>query len=308
MSDKGWRFLLLIFVVLGISFYLFFKEFSTSKTTQGELFDQIPVSFFPFSEKPLIDVEIEKSKYRVEIDLGCSHPLTLQPAILENLKEKTAIGISKTADIKGNVYQRKKYRIPKVRLANKNLRQMEIFEENLDFFIRGSIWPDENHIDRVNKRWAYINGKMGWPIFFQLESCLFDFPNKKLVIGKDNIQMAASGFNKYVKIPFEIEKSGIIISANTEIGIRRFILDTGANHSFIRESLVNKANAREVFPGKWAFSSHLIIEGKDLGVQKLWLYDYSNIFTEFDGILGIDFFKDHAIYFDFCSKIAYIQL
>jgi hypothetical protein len=109
----------------------------------------------------------------------------------------------------------------------------------------------------------------------------------------------------YVDVPFEIKEMGIVFDIDTNVGTKKFMLDTGANVSCMRESLVQKKYAKEFEPGKWMFLSKIEIGGVHLGNYPLFLYDFTPLF-EVDGILSVHFFERNGIYLDFQNKRALI--
>ena len=51
----------------------------------------------------------------------------------------------------------------------------------------------------------------------------------------------------------------------------------------------------------------LIINGNYLGCWPFYVIQFGERWSHIDGILGLDFFKRHAIYLDFSNQLAYIH-
>jgi len=139
--------------------------------------------------------------------------------------------------------------------------------------------------------------------FFQQMDCFFDFPNSVMFVAKDIKVLqedAGCSFNGFMKTPFDLTHCGVVFSVETDLGINRFLLDTGSTWSLFKSSQVEK-NGRSFTTDKFQIGE------ADFGKTKFWLYEFSDR-LEVDGVLGVDFFKKHAICLDFHNKIAYIKL
>ena len=82
------------------------------------------------------------------------------------------------------------------------------------------------------------------------------------------------------------------------MGERKFLLDTGTSHSIYREMNEQLHDS--------------IVLTMDLSDQSLGRFEFipfplSLDHCEFDGILGVDFFKSHKICCDFEGKALYIR-
>jgi hypothetical protein len=177
-------------------------------------------------------------------------------------------------------------------------------EENIDFLLRGcQILPDIPFL-RLTIAKLYmsrVNGRIGWPLFQQM-NCFFDFPNSVMFVAKDMKTLqdeAGCALDGFVKTSFDLSHCGLIVSVETDLGRRRFLLDTGSTWSLFKNSQVEKK-------GRSFTTDKFQIGGTDFGKTKFCLYEFSDLF-EVDGVLGVDFFKRHAICIDFHNKIAYIN-
>lgn len=265
---------------------------------------RIPVSFFPFVDRPLIKVEIENKKYSLLVDLGSSHPIDLHKKSMEEIKNKKFLEVSKYVGMRGKTYPTQAFQLPQVRLLNLVIEGLVGFEENLDFLKDAKTWQSssiwgqfKDQLDRLT-----VDGRMGWTIFND-GTVFFDFPHSALVIAKDlNTLIGKGGYplDEFERVPFELQKWGLVLSVKTDMGNQKFLLDTGVTCSLIRASLFSeKLKAPYV-------SEQLKIGNVDLGSWKFRLTEYNDE-MECDGILGIDFFKRHEIYLDFHNQIAYIK-
>ncbi len=289
-----------VFVALGISFlpnpltiWQIFNSRAVSKQLPANLSCvQIPVSFFPLLNRPVIKVKIDEQKYALLIDLGSSHPLDLQRRFLDDILQKKSIGTSNYIGIRGNGYPTEGFQIPALEISNLKISGLVAFEENMNFINDSKIRSYTGLLDLFNDRLrkTLINGRIGWTVFKEFH-CFFDFPNSVLFLSENKdglIQKTGCSFDDFIYVPFETEKYGIVISTE---GNKRFLLDTGATRSVARNDYALEG---------------LVIGGHDFGKWNFAVFEFTDK-IDCDGILGIDFFKKHAIYFDFHNKVAYIK-
>lgn len=293
---------LLIFslvILLGAFFYTSFCKDKAFGLTPS--FIQIPVSFFPFNDRPTMEIEIEGKKYRVLIDLGFSRPLSLQDKSIRKIHKKQFVENSDFMGIKGKIYRVKEFFAPEVKLVNGLLKNVTIVEESLDFFNDGRIFPSMRIWDRFKERLelAIIKGRIGWAVFRETV-CFFDFPHSTVYLGKEVAELLEkTGYLSpdFIQIPFEMENYGLIFSIRTDLGIKRFLLDTGATCSLLRGSEISTKDGY--------ITDQFQLAGHELGP---WQFCFTTISDAFqcDGILGVDFFKEYPICFDFENQFAYI--
>lgn len=267
----------------------------------------IPVHFFSYSKLPVIEVVIEDKKYLFEIDTGAIGDLILKKEILEQINKKNA-GVIKTVDINGNVYESPEFLIANIKIGGIDFSSVTARQENRALLTEGSLVRG-NTTNNVNElRFAHIAGRLGWGILKD-RKWYFDFLHSLLWIVDDVNELEKEvgyfSVSDYVPVSFEMEETGIVLSVNTSIGIKKFMLDTGANVSCLRESLVQKSYAKEFEPGKWMFLSKITLGGISLGKHPFFLYDFTSL-MDIDGFLGTQFFERNGIYLDFQNKRALI--
>lgn len=286
-------------MLLGVSFCFFSTSSNPSKS-----WVKIPV-FFTIPYEPLIHSEIENIPYSLLVDLGGSRSLYLKETNLKNLSLKKWTQETQLKDIKGNVYLSDQYQVPKVKIGPLEFQNVEVVEEKIEFSENNIIWNSIKNTN-PNRKASKIDGSIGCPLF-QNYCCLFDFPNSAIYLGK-SFDKDISHKN-FVKVPFTLEKYGVVLSVETDQGLHRFSLDTGAGFSVIRNSLIDKMHLKELGKGtnRWYFQTKkMTLDGYNFGQWEFALYPIAEEF-DIDGSLGIDFFKEHAIYLDFSNRIAYIK-
>jgi hypothetical protein len=269
----------------------------------------IPIQFFPYSKLPVIEAVIEGKKYYLELDTGSAGDLVLKEEILGQMTKKE-IGLIKTIDIKGNIYESFKFLISNLKICGLNFDSVSVRQENMDFLKGGCVVRDSpiNQQKLNEQRHANIAGRIGWGILGK-KQWYFDFSHSFLwmVDDLDRLKNEVKGFSfsDSIEVPFELENNGIVLAVETDVGLKRFMLDTGACVSCLRESLVPRGAGKEFEPGKRILVSDIHIGGKDFGPYSFFLYAFSAA-IDVDGILGLQFFKRNSIYLDFQNKKATI--
>jgi hypothetical protein len=265
---------------------------------------KIPVSFLSPND-PLVKVVIEEKTYTFLIDTGSSHILDLHKRVLDQIREKEFIKIDQYSDLQGTCYPVSNFRIPTVTLHhNLKLDGVNAYEEHIDFLTKGTNGGKPRSFSGKIKeqiRMFFIDGRLGWPAFEQT-ACLFDFHKNSLFLAKDAKTLQNEKlFNpeEFIQVPLEFSRCGPVLSIQTEWGIKKFLLDTGASYSAYKESAVQSSDQ---------IRFTLNIKGSDFGQWDFWPYPItSDLLTELDGVLGIDFFKNHVICFDFQQRYIYIR-
>ncbi|MBI5272667.1 MAG: hypothetical protein HY861_01630 [Chlamydiia bacterium] len=302
---QGKRILFLIlFLGLGLVglLFVFLQQTHPQKTSRCV---QIPVSFFPFPNKPLINIEIEKATYTLMLDTGSSHNLDLHKRVLAKIQDKTPMEVPRYFDIKGNSYLVHAFRSPPIKLHHHlELCGAVACEENIDFLTKGTnVRKQKSLLGKIKEQFSlfYIDGRVGWSLFDNL-TCFFDLKNSSLFVAQNVEKLSEeTTFNPadFIKTSLELSSCGPVLSMQTNLGTRKFLLDTGSSHSLYRESAIQLQDSIVL---------SIAVDEQDLGFWSFLSYPIaSNLSNEFDGVLGIDFFKMHRICLDFEGKAAYLS-
>ena len=259
-----------------------------------------PIEFIAESGLPKTTVEIEGSPYSLMIDLGSSDVLSLSSEILAIIHAKTPLEETYFVDIKGNEYKTERFLIPEIKLGRMRAYKITVTEESYDFLTDGSLI---GHHQRPKEEIAKAKpGSIGRGLFEKNTNLFLDFHNG-IVYGcnkLDNRKKNGYQIQKMVSVPFELNhRSGIVLQAKTDFGIKRFMLDTGASRCLLKPS-----SSQEQM--QFYQSSLFRIGKKEFGPQEFLLFEIDSSFDNIDGIIGMDFLKEHVIYLDFKKKLAHI--
>jgi hypothetical protein len=264
---------------------------------------RLPIHFTA-SETPYTEIEIEGKSYPVLFDLGFDCALKLQRSVIDEIQKK-AIGPASFLDLHGKKYNTIKYQLSKVKLSSLEFKNVEAREENIDFRTKGSVlyWNDKEEPPRE------FVGTLGRELLKQV-NILLDFSHALVFFSNRLKEIKKSGYDidAWIKVPFKLDSQGVILNIGTDLGVKRFALDTGASITIFRSSDVENQTALTMrFGMKILPTSKFVIGGKDFGKINLYLRDITPKLDNLDGVLGMDFLSKHQIYLDFRKKVAYIN-
>lgn len=276
---------------------------SPSKSFSGYI--QVPVSFSWYSDRPVAQVQLEEKTYKVMVDTGSSHFLDLQKNVLDQIHEKKTLGTSNYFDVQGTKYSVSRFLVPEISFhPHLKIGDINVYEESLQFLRLGTNAGRKRSALGKIKNWLnihFIHGRLGWPLFEHVPS-LFDLPNQRLYLAKDFKTLERENLfisENFIRFPLEISRCGPVLSLEIGGEVQKFLLDSGATHSAYRNLdpdsevlLTSKIVSQGIDLGSWTFIPYLIS---------------SELSGEIDGILGVDFFKAHAICFDPESHSIYIE-
>jgi predicted aspartyl protease len=98
----------------------------------------IPVEYLNSYQIPCTSIEIEGTRYSVEVDLGSKTALSLHKSVLDKMR-KTLCGTIRRIDFRGNKYETSAYIIPKIKMGSLLLKKIKAKEESVHFLNEGSI-------------------------------------------------------------------------------------------------------------------------------------------------------------------------
>jgi hypothetical protein len=253
---------------------------------------------------PLIEVDIQDTKYSLKMDLGSKFQLSLSKCILNQLNKKNA-GMLLSRDMLGNAYETPAYLIPKIKIGDFSYVDILANEESDDFVLNTIFWMDTN---KSKDPFEDQTGTIGRGLL-EKRNLLLDFYNSIVFISNDIKRLKKAGYHleDFKKCFFDIGRTGLILTINTDMGEIRFSLDTGSTVSFIRPSFApNFTSERKKYGLLFITTSIFEIAGKDFGNMNLYLQNITPELNEIDGILGMDFLKNHIVYIDYKDKVVYI--
>lgn len=281
--------------------FIFFAVLSLcSQFAYGDFF-RIPVAFSE-SDIPYADIEIQGSFYPLEIDLGSCYDLSLRRDILKNL-DKEFLSKMNFLDVKGDVNKVRSYLISDVKIGKLTFDNVPVNEETVETKNGGMLSGREIDSEEDIK----TAGVIGRPLLTQ-DNLFLDFSHSALYLsdGLGDLKKMGYSMKKMAKVSFDNSDGQIVLKVNTDLGKKRFLLDTGSTITFIKSSQIAKRSSKRDKYGFPVFTTADFILGDyNFGNRELHIYNLQSI-GDCDGILGMDFLKEHAVYLDFSTDTAYI--
>ena len=213
----------------------------------------------------MIEMEIEGEAYPLIVDLGYFAQMTLDDEILQKVNKKP-YGISQFKDFKNNHYESKNHLVPEIKIGNFSFIEVVVEEQNEAF--------EKNIVIRKStKKPSKRRGTIGRALL-KRKNILLDFPHSRLaLIDNDNHQIGYP-IENMLKVPFEMTFSGVVLNIETDLGEKKFLVDTGTTGIVIRSSLCNAEECQKDFDELNYFtSSQFVIGGKNFGEMPLYLLD-----------------------------------
>jgi len=265
---------------------------------------KVPVVFRGPGFCPTVKGKIQDHEYAFLVDTGAYQRFYLINSAFSKVTSKKRVKDTKMQDFKGNVYECPIHEVKDLNIHSIALSNAEIVEQGLDFDENTNIWPS---IPKSKKR--YSHGTIGLK-FFKDFTTLFDFQNSLIILAKSQEELEKSGYfnpKKFISVPFSFEKGIVTISLDTDFGVCKLVLDTGASFCTLRRSYLEADKITNSLSGKSiAKNSKLVIGDCDFGSWSFAVTDFAEKLN-IDGVLGVDFFLEHAVYFDFGNQLVYIK-
>jgi hypothetical protein len=265
-------------------------------------FARIPVKFTS-SLTPYTEIEIEKKKYYLIVDLGSDSELGIKTEVLEKIGKKF-LGKTHWYDIKGKEYESSRYQIPKMKIGKVQINNAKAHDGYTAE--AGHIWGEKKYAEDE------ISGTFGKSLLGISRHLLLDLNNSAFFIFRkreDLKHLRKEGYllENLVELPFDGAKNRVVFLVDTDMGQKRFLLDTGASISIIRPTFITAEERDEMQHSRMTITfSKFVIAGHDFGEIDLHAYDVPDKFEDVDGFLGMDFCKKHVIYLDFTENKALI--
>lgn len=291
--------LLLALLLLSTSSIFAWKCFTVKNTYH----EHIPV-VFTASDCPCIEINIGEKYYPVVIDLGSKFHMELDKEVICEIPQKAYKMVS-WVNIKNTRYRSSQLIVPKASIRSiefHNVKTIEIPDEDDTI-----LWRDPS----IEKHQEFVRpvGFLGKP-FFEKHNLLLDLPHSCIVLSNDKNQLEKKGYSlsSYIKVPIELTKKHIIVKVNTEVGIARLVIDSAATWTIMKKStLKGKSLTGQRYGLPFFTSNSFEINGYNFGKKDIYLYDFPEEAVNIDGVLGLDFFKEHVVYLDFNNKTAFIK-
>ena len=260
---------------------------------------------------PYLNVKIEGNNYSLLFDIGSTHPLMLKQHVIDTLVHKKSVEEGSSTNFRGESVRIAKYLLPAITIETERFADVIVGVEPPGFSNSCELSPRTKGPEKSSC--DQLDGSFGSSLL-QSYVCLFDFANARLRLYKEPPSI---DFAKFIVVPLEVCKGGLfLLSMDIDLGLKQFVLDTGASGSLLRKSLLSdiKQMERERVVKILSEERILYLNSKtalnrqNLGPQIFYLFEFGKGCEDIDGILGMDFFAGRQIYIDFPSRKAYVQM
>ena len=215
------------------------------------------------------------------INLITKFHCTIQQAQLDKINEIVQHGVIEATNLEGI-----KNQVPTYLIHNLSIGKLKIDEI-------------EASVDAYNS--------FGRPFLRKYNLC-FDYETNTLYFSNNKKKLLEAGIdlNNFIKIPFEIQKMGLVIDVKTDLGNNKFVVSQGS--SAIRQTPLLEQLSFVTADNKNAISFSQIEIGRK-GIFSSPNFLLCKLPPELDtlgGFLGTDFFKNYCMYIDFENNILYL--
>lgn len=294
-----------LFLIIGVCFLIFLIVGSKCIINKKkDYYSCLPVTL-GVGNIPLFEMEIQGEKYPIGMDLGSKFEISLYPDVLKKLDKKPC-GTLVGRDVRGQAYETPAYQIPLVKIDDLSFSNVLVKETSTEFIKNTTFWIDP---DCDLKEWTCKVGTIGRALLIKY-NWLLDFQRSLVIMTNDLKKLKTEGYDleQFIKVPFQWSQIGSILLINTNMGVVRLAIDTGATFSCLRESFLPKDYpiGGENYNLTFVTTSKFLIGEKDFGPMNLYLMNITQELNEIDGLLGMDFLEKHIVYLDYAKKMAYI--
>lgn len=299
MKFSFYKFLSVLLIVLGI--VISFSVFHVP--TPEKPFYSLPMKVISERHWFYLDAQFENTSCLLALDSGAMD-IVLRKEILQQIQNKSNIGRSCALDVNANEYLRNQYRINWMKIGPMKIDKPECQEEDLNFMLKGCrLNPDMPLSPPILEHVKILAGRIGMLPFRERDYWLFDFP-KSCLYAINHVEVFKSQFrlpfDQFIEVLLEPSYPELIIKIDTDFGTKKFIVDTGGVLTILKP------------PGE-DFSSHQIINLEKCAIgehtfslNKVYLFKFSEELGSIDGILGIDFLRNRALFLDFKNNKLFI--
>ncbi|PHM45340.1 hypothetical protein Xmau_00990 [Xenorhabdus mauleonii] len=263
---------------------------------------------------PIATIDIDGEKQEFMIDTGSMNGFHLSKDFMSKISglviepEK-----ARSTDVTGKVFFNEKFNIPQVSINGMTFKNVS--------GVSLTPWGASMTISDGKKIKPTVEGNLPEDMviglgLFKEKAVLIDYKTQKLSVSDHTQSLGIDTAHGWIELPLNLSKEGIVIKVSQNAKHYNMVLDTAASISFFwKEKLSVDANrlscqvVHSLLTNKECVASAFKLDGtgdKDLSVNTI-LMDGEFKQLNFDGLIGYNFIKDHAILIDFPGKKLFIK-
>lgn len=291
---------LLITVLFFVSSCSSVKD-ATNQAEYATYFVSIPITEMTSAQIPCINVQIEDKTLPVTLDLGLRGHITMASEAVNHIASKTFLNEKSMYGVRGKKYNKKRYRIPELKIGAMTFSVPVLQEDNAEFLRDATFTHDEAEISSKEP------GRLGWELF-SLTPLLIDVKNAHIAFcdSLETLKKEGYAIETFIKVPLFLERGLLEFEACTPNGPLRCMLDTGATWNVLNDEAIKEIDKAVWTPENKAEYSFFLIEGADFGPIAFRRMPIQ-IPIRIEAILGMEFFQRHLIFLDLENRVVYFS-
>ncbi len=270
-------------------------------TLSGPPLEKIPLEF-NMGGIPVVHVKAKGKQYASIVDIGSAWEFSLRDlAFFENL---TLLSEAISIDGLGKRSPALCYLLPSLSIGKMELKNLSLYKE----FQPAGVKLDIKAEIRGSFKGTAL-GNIGLPLLYRTD-LYFDCPNSALWMVKDRSYLTKMGIHleEFTQLSFDLHEGLIRVKVTTDQGDLKLLFDTGASGTVIKPEIFGKSHLARDQLGNPCFATNaFVVGGVDYGRHILYPFSLSPQLGEYDGILGMDFLREHPFYIDFYNKTVYVK-
>ena len=231
---------------------------------------------------PHVMLEVGGHRIPALLDLGGFTTIALSDSIL-NFVEHRITGSRSVDDAYGNTYSARNYVLPKVRIGDLNVRDIEGTE------VKHAVEP----------RSYAKNGYLGWQFISKFKRVILDYSRSRVILSNDESMPNDYRDLHWITTAFR-DKGGAVSNVQLNGVEAEVWWDTGANWCIVDPSLTLPKVDRSYQGNRQFVSPHVRMNGSDLGQLDFYPLDLSGPGT--DALIGHNFFAKFIVMLDLERK------
>jgi hypothetical protein len=294
--------ILIIFVVACYGIVVFFRSPTQSeelKKGDTAYFAILPITNWTNDRypTPCLSIRIGEKTISSMFDLGFRGQFSIASEVLDLIQEKTYLGSSKMYGFNGKRFEKRVFEIPTIKIGAITVSRAIVQEEVQDYKSNSHINSENNELSQDEP------GTIGWEVFEHL-NLFIDLGNEKIVACDGIERLKSEGYTAelFSQTPLIYNRGFLEIKTETPNGPLQCVLDTGCTFNCL--NVAAPEGQTKVDMENICYFPQFDIANKSFGPIQF-LHIPIQLPIQVDAILGMEFFKDNAVFLDFTNKMAY---
>ncbi len=275
------------------------------ETKIPKFFASVSIAEFNDFECPCFEAEIEGEMYLLKLDLGFQGDLSVRQEKVDLISSKSFVKEHTTFGIRGKEYQKKLYRIPKLKIGSMTFSPPILHIEN-DEFLKDAEFIQDGKSSTPRRE----DGRLGYPLFSRT-NLLIDIPNSQIAFCDSITTLNEENYpiETFCKTALLLDQGLVEIDINTPDGPMHCVLDTGSTWNVLNAPTKSEKSLDDAVWDPETITNYpwFEIKGTDFGPISFHRMPIE-LPIQVDAILGMEFFRTNRVFLDFSEKYVYVQI